>query len=174
MRVLKMMVVAGVLAIAQMSAQTEAAEDCAVCVKLLTKVDTAFREAKKEADANKDKSFNAMHEIERIIDEKCAKTSTTEGKVCYHIKPIKRKVSQPMSNFMPPDRVCKKLKKESAEICAVREAVKIEKGVTDYNKLKIKDLKKILMDRGVPCTNCLEKADFVNKCKETEDLHDEL
>lgn len=46
-------------------------------------------------------------------------------------------------------------------------AVKVEKG-QDLSKLRIKDLKKILADRGVACNGCLEKSDYIKKIEETE------
>ena len=36
--------------------------------------------------------------------------------------------------------------------------------------MKVKDLKKILSERGVECKGCSEKAEFVKKCMETEGL----
>lgn len=47
-------------------------------------------------------------------------------------------------------------------------ATTIERGNTDYNSLTIKELKNILAERGTACKGCLEKADFVRRCKETE------
>jgi hypothetical protein len=52
-------------------------------------------------------------------------------------------------------------------------ALKVEKpegGSIDYNKLKVKELKTLLDQRGVKCVGCTEKADFVKKCQETEHL----
>ena len=40
----------------------------------------------------------------------------------------------------------------------------------NYGKMKIKDLKKILEQRGTRCNGCTEKTDFVKKCEETEHL----
>ena len=40
----------------------------------------------------------------------------------------------------------------------------------DYNSLKVKQLKELLTQRGVKCSGCTEKADFVKKCSETEHL----
>lgn len=54
-------------------------------------------------------------------------------------------------------------------------AVKVEKKEgesVDYNKLKVKDLKKILDQRGVKCSGCTEKVDFVKKCQETDHMED--
>lgn len=52
-------------------------------------------------------------------------------------------------------------------------AVKVEKKEgekTDYSKLKVKQLKAILDERGVKCVGCSEKADFVKKCEESDNL----
>lgn len=55
----------------------------------------------------------------------------------------------------------------------IRSALKVEKsesGAVDYNKLRVKELKTLLDQRGVKCTGCTEKADYVKKCQETEHL----
>jgi len=52
-------------------------------------------------------------------------------------------------------------------------AVKVAKAegqATNYNTLKVKELKQILDQRGVKCSGCTEKAEFVKKCQETEHL----
>lgn len=46
----------------------------------------------------------------------------------------------------------------------------MEKGATDYSKMRMKQLRNILADRGVDCRGCIEKNDFVARAKETEDL----
>jgi hypothetical protein len=40
----------------------------------------------------------------------------------------------------------------------------------DYGKMKVKELKTLLDQRGVKCVGCSEKADFVKKCQETEHM----
>ena len=49
-------------------------------------------------------------------------------------------------------------------------AIKVDKENMDYNKLRVKQLKGILADRGVDCNGCLEKSDYVARCKATEHL----
>lgn len=52
-------------------------------------------------------------------------------------------------------------------------ALKVEKKEgekVDYNKMKVKDLKTLLDQRGVKCVGCTEKPEFVKKCEETEHL----
>ncbi len=43
---------------------------------------------------------------------------------------------------------------------------------TDYSKMKVKDMKKILSERGVSCNGCVEKSDFIKRLQETQ--HNEL
>jgi hypothetical protein len=52
-------------------------------------------------------------------------------------------------------------------------ALKVEKKEgeqIDYGKMKVKELKTLLDQRGVKCVGCSEKADFVKKCQETEHM----
>ncbi|GBG32977.1 Mesencephalic astrocyte-derived neurotrophic factor-like [Hondaea fermentalgiana] len=164
-----------VLAVCAPLASADKPKECEICVNLLNKVEAQVKVKRTQAKANKEK-FDAQSAIETSVDQVCEEDAKTqaEKKVCYYLTPVKRKISQPMSNYMPADRICKKLKAESPELCQVREAVKIDKGNTDYTKLRVKDLKKILADRGVQCSGCLEKEEFVKRCLETEDLHTEL
>lgn len=110
--------------------------------------------------------------IGKLCEEKTL--SETRKKVCYYVDPIKRQVSQMMKNGLPNDKICKRLAQKSSEICAVRNKVKVQKGATDYATLKVKDLKKILADRGVQCDGCVEKDDFVKRCMTTEHLERDL
>jgi len=48
-------------------------------------------------------------------------------------------------------------------------AVKVDKN-TDYSKLRVKQLKAILADRGVACKGCLEKRDYIKRVKETDHM----
>lgn len=50
-----------------------------------------------------------------------------------------------------------------------RAAVKVDKN-TNYKKLRVKQLKAILRNRGVECTGCLEKSDYIRRVKETEHM----
>lgn len=111
--------------------------------------------------------------IEAAIGAYCARDnlSAREKKICYYIDPIKRDVAQPFSLGMPVDRVCKRINKNNPEICSVKFPVKtdnLEK--QDLSKLRVKQLKSILLDRGVECKGCVEKEEFIKKVQETEHL----
>ena len=68
------------------------------------------------------------------------------------------------------NRVCTRLKKDNSEICNIQYPIKVDKTNVDYTTMRVKALKSILNDRGVECVGCLEKSDYVRRCKETEHL----
>jgi hypothetical protein len=43
----------------------------------------------------------------------------------------------------------------------------------DLSKLRVKQLKQILAERGVECKGCVEKEEFVKRVQETEHLASE-
>jgi len=112
-------------------------------------------------------------EIEKAIGDYCANETLgpREKKICYYIDPIKRDVAQPFSLGMNSLKVCQRINKTNPEICTVKFPIKtqtMEK--KDLSKLRVKQLKQILADRGVECKGCIEKAEFIKKVEETEHL----
>jgi mesencephalic astrocyte-derived neurotrophic factor len=113
--------------------------------------------------------------IEKALGDYCKNKdnalSQREKKICYYLDPIKRDVAQPFSLGMPPLKVCERINKTNPEICTVKFPVKTEKMETqDISKLRVKQLKQILADRGVECKGCVEKEEFVKRVQETEHL----
>jgi len=111
--------------------------------------------------------------IENAIGKYCKRTDLgpREKKICYYVSPIKRDVAHPFSLGMPAEKVCKRINGSNPEICTVKFPVKTEKmEKKDITKLRVKQLKSILADRGVECTGCIEKDEFVRKVQETEHL----
>ena len=112
--------------------------------------------------------------IEKALGDYCANTdklNAKEKKICYYIDPIKRDVAQPFSLGMPSLKVCERITKTNPEICSVKLTVKTEKmEKADITKLRVKQLKQILADRGVECKGCVEKEEFVKRVQETEHL----
>lgn len=151
-------------------------KECEVCISNLNSIDALIpKEKKKDRDV-----------IETTISTHCTKsgasstwkasdllTDPKDVKMCYYFEPIKKSISHPFSTGMPKAKVCQRLKKDNPEICAVKYNIKVEKKEgeeVDYSKLKVKQLKTILDQRGVKCTGCTEKTDFVRRCQETEHL----
>ena len=113
--------------------------------------------------------------IEAALGKYCAdessKLSARERKICYYLDPIKRDVAQPFSLGMSSLKVCQRINKSNPEICTVKFPVKTEKmEKQDISKLRVKQLKQILADRGIECMGCIEKEDFVKRVQETEHL----
>ena len=111
--------------------------------------------------------------IEKALGEYCAgdTLSARERKICYYVDPIKRDVAQPFSLGMPVDRLCKSINKSNPEICGVKFPVKTENlEKKDLTKLRVKQLKSILLDRGVECKGCVEKEEFIKMVQDTEHL----
>ena len=137
----------------------------AVCVKVMDDV----RAGMSKEDSRK------KPQIEAAIGKYCAnednKLTAREKKICYYIDPIKRDVAQPFSLGMPSLKVCQRITKSNPEICTVKFPVKTEKmEKKDLSKLRVKQLKSILADRGVECKGCLEKEEFIKKVQDTEHL----
>jgi hypothetical protein len=136
-----------------------------VCVKVMEDI---------RATMTKEDSHTKL-KIESAMGDYCAnsakKLSAREKKICYYIDPIKRDIAQPFSLGMSSLKVCKRITKSNPEICTVKFPIKTEKmEKTDLSKLRVKQLKAILADRGVSCKGCLEKEEFIKKVQETEHL----
>ena len=41
---------------------------------------------------------------------------------------------------------------------------------TDYSKMRVKQLKQILAERGVECVGCVEKSEFITKLQDTHHM----
>ena len=134
----------------------------AVCIKVIQDV----RDSMDKADW-KDKP-----KVEAALGKYCSSDlPSRQRKVCYYLDPIKRDIAQPFSTGMPADRVCKRINNSNAEICGVKFPVKAEKlSPEEVKKLRVKQLKSILADRGVTCDGCLEKEEFVQKVLDTDHL----
>lgn len=82
---------------------------------------------------------------------------------------MKKDVSRQIKFKKGSMKICESLNKKNPEFCTIRYPVKTDAS-TDYSKLRIKQLKNILSDRGVDCKGCLEKPDYVKRCKDTEHM----
>lgn len=140
-----------------------AAGDCEVCIKVIDDVRSTM-----DKKAAKDKPS-----IEAALGDYCKKKDLgpREKKVCYYLDPIKRDVAHPFSLGMPSEKVCKRINSSNPEICSVKFPVQTEKmEKQDLSKLRVKQLKSILADRGVECKGCVEKAEFIKKVQDTEHM----
>jgi mesencephalic astrocyte-derived neurotrophic factor len=136
---------------------------CTVCVKVMDDVRATLS---KEDSRNKPK-------IEAAMGDYCAggTLGSREKKICYYIDPVKRDIAQPFSLGMESIKLCKRISKSNPEICSVKYPIKTDNmEKKDLSKLRVKQLKQILADRGVTCKGCIEKEEFIKKVEETEHL----
>ncbi|CBK25479.2 uncharacterized protein [Blastocystis hominis] len=101
--------------------------------------------------------------IEDKISTYCKqkKLSQEQKKICYHIDPIKREVSLPLSYGMPAEDICiRKLNKKNNEFCSVKYSADKPKSseTFDPSKMRISQLKAYLAERGQKCVGCYEKS----------------
>jgi hypothetical protein len=151
-------------------------KECEVCIHNLESIDKMIPADKKSDKAAVEKAIGTHCTLSGFGSDwkpNPALTNPKDVKMCYIFEPIKKSISQPFSTGMPKKKVCERLKKENPEICQIKYPVKVEKKdgeKADYNKLKVKQLKAILDERGVKCIGCSEKADFVKKCEESDNM----
>ena len=120
-----------------------------------------------------------LHAMESRIGAYCEKPAgDKEGKFCYYVDPIKREISQPVKNGVPPAAVCERLKKKAPEICALRFSAGVGgaavKRDTDLSKLRLKDLKAFIAEKQIACNPCTEKQDFEAAVRAFFAAHPEL
>lgn len=142
--------------------------NCEVCVEVLRKF------GEKLSDSTRSHPVLIENEFKKF----CSQSRNKEKRFCYYVggledsaTSILRDLSTPLSWYMPPDKICGKLKKKDSQICELRYDMKIDLANTDINKLKVKDLKKILHSWGEVCHACIEKSDFVRKINEVKPIH---
>jgi hypothetical protein len=157
-------------------------KECEVCISNLNQIDALI-----------DKDEKTSHQsITEAISKHCGDLqnekpnpalSQKDRKMCYFFEPIKMAIAQPFSTRMPKDRVCKRLMKANPEICEIKYAVKVpaaesgetkEETAAKIKKMRVKELKGILADRGVDCVGCMEKEDYVKRVMDTNDMAQEL
>jgi mesencephalic astrocyte-derived neurotrophic factor len=93
-------------------------------------------------------------------------------RVCYSIETLKREAAKPMTYDLPSDKLCERLAKRDFDICRIPEGGSIKKtelkdlAGQDIEKLKVKEIKDVLGDNGVSCSDCTEKSDYVKKLRD--------
>mmetsp|Transcript_2612 Transcript_2612/g.7694 ORF Transcript_2612/g.7694 Transcript_2612/m.7694 type:complete len:118 (-) Transcript_2612:431-784(-) len=78
---------------------------------------------------------------------------------------VKREISSSFSRGINAKRLCSRLKKMDGQMCELKYEKEIDFNTVDFNKLKVKDLRKIMDDKGIACVGCAEKSDFIRSIK---------
>lgn len=168
-RVLAALVVLAVyLAQVGVASAKKSADHCEVCIGALTKFASTLADGDKTNPAAIEKEFKKW----------CKTAKKKEERFCYYIGGrvdsatyIVAEMAKPMSWGMPVEKVCDKLEKKDKQVCELRYDKEIDLKNTNLNKLKVKDLKKILTEWDEVCVACTEKSDFVKRVKELMPKH---
>jgi len=174
-------VLLAVLAFSQLADAAIKPGDCEVCLKVMNDIAVA---------AAKDKKLEV---IESRVKQLCAKyTERAEKRLCYYIggstdaaTSLLRTISVPISNKVPAEKICEKLKAADSEICVLKykkdgatggsseSAEKTKRSgdddddyvQLDFDKMKIKQMKDLLSSWGEKCDGCAERSDFMRIIK---------
>ena len=145
--------------------------ECEVCIKYLT----AVREEATDA------AISGEDEMGSFLREKCESAQGKDNRFCYYIGAtedaatgIVNEVVKPLVSSVPAEKICEKLKRMDGQICELKYDKKIDFKNTDINKLRVRELKKILTGWGENCLGCAEKTDYVKRVKELLPKHEEL
>ncbi|EQC38691.1 hypothetical protein SDRG_04386 [Saprolegnia diclina VS20] len=159
-----------VLALLGLSAVTSAADDkeCEVCIKVIEDLKSTYSTMLAEK-GGKNKLAVAEQALEKLVSKK--KADPKEKKLFYFLEPMKKDAARQVTFGKETLKICQGLSKKNPEFCSIRFPIKAAKG-TDYSKMRVKELKKILQERGENCNGCVEKSDFIKRLQETE--RDEL
>jgi hypothetical protein len=79
--------------------------------------------------------------------------------------------------FAPAEKICEKLKPKDSQICELKYEKQLDWKNINLNKMRVKELKKILSDWGEQCgAHCVEKSDFIKKIEDLKPkyVRDEL
>lgn len=142
--------------------------ECDVCVGMIKKFDAAVKEA----------GVTDLDAIEKEVRKICKTTKDQENRFCYYTgltadaaTTMHKDVIKPLSFHKPAEKICATLNKKDSQICELKYPKPYDYSAINFKKIKVKELKKILVDWGEVCKNCLEKDEFVKRVKETMPKH---
>lgn len=140
---------------------------CEVCVKTIEKF----------AETLSDEEKKNPLKIEENLKKFCSKVrvDSKEDRLCYYIGASKTSAtyaigdfSKPLSWGIPIEKICReRLAKTNPQICELKFEKPIDVDGVDLQKLKVKDLKKILESWGEPA-DFMEKSDFIRRINEVK------
>jgi len=130
-------------------------KDCEVCVKVIKGMQEALwtKFSKTPSEAN----------VEKVMKKYCKthKFGTPEGRQCEELMEIKRTASTSLkTKGFDAKYLCKKMSKHNKAICDQRFPQEYSVD-TDWKTLRVKQLKRIIANKGLKCRGCSSKDDFI-------------
>merc|ERR1711976_460399 len=148
--------------------------ECEVCISVVNKM----------IKAGSDAGASSMDDFKKIVKDTCKDLKQRENRFCYYIgatddaaTTMVNEVAKPMSFHMPAEKICEKLKPKDSQICELKYEKQLDWKNINLQKMRVKELKKILSDWGENCgAHCVEKFDFIKKIEELKPkyVRDEL
>jgi len=142
-------------------------QHCEVCIKTVN----AF------VETITDNEKASPEKIEKAFKKYCSKVKvdSKEHRLCYYIGALETSatyaigdLSKPLSWGIPVEKICReRLSKTNPQICDLKYEKQIDVNSVDLNKLKVKDLKKILSDWG-ETSDFIEKSEFIKYINEVK------
>jgi len=137
-----------------------------VCRAVLGQIDEAL-----SSDERKD-----VEKIEAKMSSFCKEAKGKDKTMCYYMGiasdasqgtagGVKREISGSLNRGINAKRLCSRLKKMDGQMCELKYEKEIDLNTVDFNKLRVKELRKIMDDKGIECVGCAEKADFISAIK---------
>jgi len=137
--------------------------ECEVCISVLTQVMSEMP----SADAT------SQDKVAEKIREVCGGSKNKDNKFCFYIgalpesaTSIMNDVAKPLSWQKPPEKVCDQLRTKDQQICELKYDKELDWSTIDLNKMRVKELQKILVDWGEVCKACTEKTEFIKRIEE--------
>lgn len=122
--------------------------------------------------------------IEARMQEYCDSAAGKNKTMCYYMGVgdkqqgtaggAKREISGALSRGINAKRLCSRLKKLDGQMCELKYEKEIDLNTVDFNKLRVKELRKIMDDKGIDCVGCAEKSDFIRAIKKHAGIKDEV
>jgi hypothetical protein len=113
--------------------------------------------------------------IEASMQTFCDAASGKNKQMCYYMGiadkisgsagGVKREISSSFSRGINAKRLCSRLKKMDQQMCELKYDKEIDLNTVDLNKLKVKELRKVMDEKNIACIGCAEKADFIRAIK---------
>ncbi|RQM24900.1 hypothetical protein B5M09_000061 [Aphanomyces astaci] len=165
---MKLLYVAVVALLGLSAVEVSAKDDkeCEVCIKVIDTLKAQYTDLLKES-----KGKPKLDVAEVALEKMCTKfkSSPKEKKLVRPTRMVLSLRVRSIDVWCDTLKICQSLTKKNPEFCSIRFPIKTEAGA-DYSKLRVKELKKILSERGVSCNGCVEKSDFVKKLQDTEHI----
>jgi len=148
--------------------------ECEVCKATIAEIDNLLTPKDRESTDS----------VEKVMQTYCNGAKGQYKKMCYYMGigdaesgtagGVKREISSSLTRGINAKRLCTRLKSKDAQMCELKFEKKIDPKTADFNKMRVKELKRICDDEGIDTKGLMEKDEYVKKIKKHFGLKDEV